>query len=183
MVNRRRFLGLCVAAPRFRPIDGGANERKLVELQAMLYAKMLFLDYDIKKKLVDGVARFAVVYDTPEHARIARLFVEALEGKEVAGTPVEAVAVPLEKVSSLKKSAVIAVLSPETLARLADDLVEKGRLLFGYDVSAIPYVAVTIEIGPRIVPYVNPAVLREEGIQMRPILFKVAKVFEDADRS
>jgi hypothetical protein len=184
MVNRRRFLAMCVALAFFHPDKSRAgNEKKLVALQAMLYAKMLFLDYDVRKKLVNKKARFVVVYDTPEHARIAKLFVQALQGKEVMGTPIEAVAIPLERLSDRPRSAVIAVLEPDRLAKIAASLQKEGRLLFGYDVASIPYVAVTIEIGTRIVPYINPSVLREAGIQMRPILFKVAKVYDHADRS
>jgi hypothetical protein len=150
----------------------------VVRIESKLYAKLIFLDYEVEKKLIDGKVRIVVLYDTPEHRQIARRFVQALDGMALFHHAVEATATEQARWKGrvADATAYIAVLAPASLQKVYGRIVEGGRLLFGYFPDQPDFVTISITIGSRVVPVVNARLLKRSGIQMRPILFKVAKV-------
>ena len=152
---------------------------KLIRLEATLYAKMVFLDYEFQKKLQDGKVAFVILYDSPKHRRIALEFAAALNGSEVLGRRVTAEVFRIDRFDNKRATAYIAVLSEKHLKQLADRL-PIGRLLFVYDETLIPYGMVSMRVGVRMTPVINPVRLKRAGIELRPIIFKVAKVYDAA---
>jgi hypothetical protein len=76
-------------------------------------------------------------------------------------------------------TAYIAVLDSEHMAIVAKKLISQKRLLFAYQPNLIPYAMVSIEMGHRLLPLVHPKLLKLGGIELRPIIFKVAKVYDN----
>ena len=161
---------------------GSEPDMKLIRLEAMLFGKMIFLDYDVADKRLGREVVVYVVYDTKSHEAIARKFVRVLDGMELFGQKVRAEAVAVKGLKKLPvPTAYIAVTDEKRLTPLIREAVARKRLLFAYDEQAIPHAMIAIELGTRIVPVINPQLLKEAKIELRPIVFKVAKVYDIAN--
>ncbi|GEM_PF-1976154 len=151
----------------------------LVKVESKLYSRMVFLDYDYAKKMVDGNVEIAVLYDTGDHFEIAKRFAQDLGQKQMLG---KSVAVRLHDVNDFERvgipTAFITVLETQKLKKIAKALISKKRLVFVYDEANIAYGMVGIRLGANIVPVINIENLIQAGINLRPIVFQVAKVYD-----
>ena len=157
----------------------GGPVDKIVRLEAMLYAKILFLDYDIQKKLLGGKVLIAVVYDTPEHRKLANDFAAVIDGKTIMRTLFHVVVLPVDRLSGKPPTAYAAFLGPPSLKKLAQTAVAQHRMMFLFDASHIRYGMVTMQIGARVTPLLNPHLIHKAQIELRPIIFKVSKVWHE----
>ena len=154
-------------------------DAQLVSIEGKLFSKMVFLDYEYKKKLLNGKVVIFILYDSLEYKKIAKEFVKELNGKKILGTNVRAEAVNIKQIGKEVPTAYIAVLKPENMKSLADKVISKKRLIFTSDKNLIDYAMVSIYLGSRIVPIINPKLIKSSGIELRPIIFKVAKVYDN----
>ena len=152
-------------------------EEKFVTLEAQLYGKIFFLDYRHQEKLIDGALKFVILYDTPEHRHIAESYKRALDGKSVMHTPVTVALFPYETGAKEDASAYIAVLQKDNLEKIHETLLRRKRLIFVDDKNALAYGMIGVEVGTRLIPLINPEMIKSADIELRPIIFKVAKVW------
>ncbi|RUM44443.1 MAG: hypothetical protein DSY46_05650 [Hydrogenimonas sp.] len=153
-------------------------DEKLVKIESKLFSKIIFLDYDYQQKLQNGHVTMAILYDTTSHQHIAESFVKFLNNQKLFGERIKAWAVDVRSmVNQQPPTAYITVLERDQMATVSQELIKKKRLLFSYQPSLIKYAMVTIEMGHRILPFINPKLLKLGGIELRPIIFKVAKVY------
>ncbi len=152
---------------------------ELAALKANLYTKIIFLDYDVKKKLVNQKVVFDILYDTPDALKKAQLFAKAAEGRKVMGHEVTVHLVEAGKRHPIDATAYLLLLSNDRLIKEFNRLIDSKRLIFVDSPLNLKYGMITLEVGMRIVPVINSRNLKRSGIQLRPIIFKVAKVRHD----
>lgn len=155
--------------------------RDLVRIEAKLFSKIIFLDYDYRKKLVNGEVVVLILHDSSSHEEIAKKFAEELDGKKVFGKNIRVIT-DAEKIKHITPTAYLAVLEPENMKALLNKLISKKRLIFTSYEDQIDNAMVSVYLGNRIVPAINPILLKKSGIELRPIIFKVAKVYDNENQ-
>lgn len=177
----KAFLTLFLAFWFLTPVtlSGSPDVDELTTLKATLYTKILFLDYDVKKKLIDDKVVFVVVYDTPQAKKKARSFAEAASHRRVMGHEVVVESVDVGSKSIPEATAYVLFLSDRHLPKAVDRLIAKRRLIFVNSPEYLKYGMITLDVGTRVVPVINPLFIKRAGIELRPIIFKVAKVWHD----
>jgi hypothetical protein len=155
-------------------------DTRLLEVEATLFEKILFLDYDIDKKLIQKSARLYVVYKTGSQKQIATMIAKFLDNRKFHNTPLKASAVSIGQLKRLPApTAYISVLSQKEASQLSQIAIQNHRLLFAYHPKDIAYAMISLQIDARVVPVINPATLKRGNIQLRPIIFKVAKIYRE----
>ena len=154
--------------------------KDLVRIEVNLFSKIIFLDYNYREKLVNGEVVIFILYDTSAHKEIAKKFAKELEGKKVFGKKIRVVT-DSTKIDHIAPTAYLAILELEKMKALLDKLISKKRLIFTSYEGQIDYAMVSVYLGNRIVPAINPILLKKSGIELRPIIFKVAKVYDNED--
>jgi len=153
-------------------------DEKLVKIESKLFSKIIFLDYDYQQKLQNDQVTIEILYDTKANRYIAEHFVKVLNQQRVFGKTIRAWAVDIRSmIDQHIPTAYIVVLKSDQGVMISQQLIKKKRLLFAYRPDLIQYAMVTIEMRHRIVPFINPKLLKLGGIELRPIIFKVAKVY------
>ena len=152
---------------------------ELTSLKATLYAKIVFLDYEVEKKLVDGKLLFVLLYDTPEALEKAKRFAQAVSHRRVMGHDVVARIVQIGSKPLPQATAYVLFLSDRNLAKEVERLAGKKRLVFVDSPKYLQYGMIALDVGTRVVPVINPLFIKRAGIELRPIIFKVAKVWHD----
>lgn len=156
-------------------------DTEFVRIESRLFSKMIFLDYDYKKKLLNGEVVVYILYDSSDHKVIAQEFVEYLNNKKILGTKIRAKEFNIKNLKNELPTAYIAILEPENMKKIVNKLISYRRLIFTSDNSLIGYAMASIYLGSRIVPIINPKLIKLSNIELRPIIFKVAKVYDDED--
>jgi hypothetical protein len=151
----------------------------LARIESGLFSKMIFLDYDYKDKLIDGKVVIYILYDSPEHEEIAEEFVNFLNNKDVLNTTISAKKCSYNSFKRELPTAYITILEEKNMKKISNKLIYQERLVFASDKSLIGYAMVSIYLGSRIMPIINPKLIKEGNIELRPIIFKVAKVYGD----
>jgi len=153
----------------------------LIHIKGRLFSKMIFLDYDYEKKLVNGEVVIYILYDSYEHKIIAEEFVKELNGKDVLDRKVRAKKIDIKNLQNDTPTAYITILESKNMKIIHNTLILKNRLIFTSDKNLIDYAMASIYLGSRIAPIINPKLIKHGGIELRPIIFKVAKVYDDED--
>ncbi len=156
-------------------------DSRLMEIETALFEKIIFLDYDIKKKLVQNRAEIYIVYKTKRQKRVADKAAEILDGRKFHDIPIKAHAVAFDMLQKRDTPTVyIAVLSSKDIQKLLQIAVKNHRLLFTYDPDNISHAMVSLQMDAKITPIVNSDMLKQANIELRPIIFKVAKIYRNA---
>lgn len=154
-------------------------ENEIIGIESKLFGKILFLDYDYKDKLVDGKVLFYIVYDSKKSKKIAKEFAKNLKGKRVLGVEFDAKLVSINRIKKGIPTAYIAILNMKNMSIAKKRAIAVGRLLFVMDRDAMKHAMVSVYLGSKIVPIINIKLIKSSGIELRPIIFKVAKVYEN----
>jgi len=155
-------------------------ESEIIRIESKLFSKVLFLDYDYKDKLVNGKALFYVVYDSKNSKMIAKEFAKNLNGKRVLGVEFKTELISINRVKNGVPTAYIAISkNVKNMTIIKRRAVEVSRLLFVMDNEAIKNAMVSIYLGSKIVPIINIELIKSSGIELRPIIFKVGKVYNN----
>ena len=121
---KRLLLILCIPLLLFAYMH-----RDLVRIEANLFSKIIFLDYDYSKKLINGEVVILILHDTSLHEEIAKKFAEELDGKEVFGKKIRVIT-GTEKMEYITPTAYLAILKPKNMKVLLNRLISKNRLIF-----------------------------------------------------
>ena len=149
---------------------------KIIKIEANLFTKIIFLDYDITKKMEQKRVILFIVYDTEDKKKIAKLFAQNIPSS-FHKIPIIKKLISFQELPSNPPTAYIAILSPQNLQKLQKRAIKEQRLLFGYKPNDISFSMITLEIGPRLFPVINASLLQKSHIELRPIIFKVAKIY------
>ncbi len=147
----------------------------ILDLEAKIFPKIILLDEEIDKKLVDGKVEVAIIYEK-KYQKEAKRLAASMHNKIVLDKVFSAHA--YLKFPTTLPSAYILVMDPERSEKIFDRLKHTKRLIISANPHGICSAAVSITIGPRVQPLVNPKIIKLLGLKFNPILFKVAKFYE-----
>lgn len=152
---------------------------ELIKLEARLYPKMVLMDYDIDAKRVAGTIRFVIIYDDANHNLALAFREQAREQSAAIGNyAFEYDLVPVGDVSRCGgASAYLLLFDAEALASLPP--LEPGRLIFVLSKAVLQHRGtITLDVSDKITPLIHVSRLKAYGIELKPILLKVAKHYE-----
>ena len=147
----------------------------VIELEAKIFPKIILLDQEIDKKLVNGKVEVAIIHDigyTKEAQRLA----QAINNKKILDK--EFRARTSIKIPTTIPSAYILVVDTQRAKKLFQKLQHTNRLIIAANPRAISNAAVSITIGPKVKPLINPKAIKQLKLKLNPILFKVARFYE-----
>jgi len=170
----RLFLLLFVVVSVFA-FDSMVQE-KVVTLEAKLFPKIVKIDLNYKKKLINGKIIMALVYDTKRNEKLAEIFKKVIEsGTE---SEIKIVMLPLNKISK-NFTAYVLFLNPYNVKHF----LKKGqnnKLVFAYDSFLLSKGAmISLEIGQKVKPIININALKRSGIKINPLFVKLSKVYSN----
>ncbi|WP_187647642.1 hypothetical protein [Nitrosophilus labii] len=157
-------------------------DKKIVELESKIYPKIIFLDYKIEKKLVDNEVLIHIIYDTKYHKTIAEFFKDILDNKIIYNKKFNVKLVSYQESLKEVPTAYIVVLKKDNVENIEPKFRKNGRLIFSFKDDNIKYSLVSLFFGAKVLPIVNLKLLKEYGIELKPIIFKVAEIYNENDK-
>ena len=147
---------------------------ELLKIESVLYPKLLYFDKNLSQKISDHTILFQIIYDDRYEEDAKRLAI-LLTRQEVDGKKIE---VELSRQPSDKPpTAYILALSPSHMEQMIPKL-QGDRLIFTVDPDAIRYAHISIYVGARIAPYINPWLIKKSHIELDTTLLKIARFYE-----
>lgn len=153
---------------------------ELVKIESKLFSKIIFLDYNYRKKLVNGEVVIFIIHDGASDEEVAEKFAEELDGKKIFGKKIRVI-IDTTLIKKIVPTAYIIIAEPINAEVLLERLISKNRLIFVTYEDQIEYGMVSVHLGSRIVPIINTKILKRGNIELRSLIFKVAKVYGDED--
>lgn len=146
----------------------------LLQIEAKLYPKIIFLDQNASTKLIDNkIVLYLLVQ--PKYLSSAQELQNLLQKERVYGHAIEAkIFFHLPK---KRPTAYILIADPSYISTHFSPL-PPNRITFSAIPQAITKSMISIKIGTKIYPYINAHALKTTAIHFNPILFKVAKIYE-----
>ncbi len=149
-------------------------DTNLIQIEAKLFPKILFLDKDLEKKLINNKIVIHILTQ-PKYQKTAELFHKLLHHKTIFNK--EILVKIYIKNPPVKPTAYIIVAESEYIQKHFSNLV-KNRIIFSALPKTIAYGMVSIAIDHKVYPLINPKNIKAAHITFYPILFKVAKFYE-----
>ena len=136
-------------------------------IEAKLYPKIVMLDKNIDGKSL----KIAVIYDE-KNFLTAKKFQEYLKINKVNSFL-------LNENNKIKKADayVLAIKNPSQ--KLINKLLKEHKLIFGVYPESIKNTMICIYIGTKVKPIINPILIKKGKIHINPLIFKVAKIYEE----
>ncbi|SFP57368.1 hypothetical protein [Hydrogenimonas thermophila] len=151
-------------------------QEKVVTLEAKLFPKIVKIDLNYKKKLIDGKILMALVYDTKKNEKLAEIFKKAIENSN--DSEIEIVLLPLDKISK-NFTAYVLFLNPYNVKHFLKKE-QNDKLVFAYDSFLLSKGAmISLDIGEKVKPIINIHALKRSGIKINPLFVKLSKVYSD----
>lgn len=163
------FLEVVLAAALYAQLD-----KTLLEIEAKLFPKILFLDKTLEEKLVDEHILIHILTE-PKYAKEAQYLKKLLHQKRIYNKKIV-----VKIYTSTPKShptAYILLAEPDYLQKNFTNLA-KNRIIFSALPKSIKFGMISIKIDTKVYPVINPKKIKEAKIRFSPILFKVAKIYE-----
>jgi len=156
----------------------GNSKIDMTEIEAKLFSKVIFLDYHLEDKLIDNKVVVHIIYDDYKNRKIAKIFKKLLDKKKIYSKIFQAKTYNFKKISEVIPTFYIIVMFEKNLKTIFPILLERKRLIFGYYENLIKYCTMTLALESKVKLAINVDVIRKTKIELKPIIFKVAKSYE-----
>lgn len=176
---------LCLLFSFIDLVRADEAEDRRVDISLSLYPRVLAVDLGFKQKLdQDGKARLLFIYQTDRSKalRYARKLQEKFPS--ISHVSVRVDIGNVDDVSASDSASVTAYfiaerLTPDAFERIREHSVEQGRILFSpYPGDVERGATIGIMITSRVQPYLNMATIKQAGIELNPLLVKLARRYE-----
>lgn len=147
----------------------------LLEIEAKLFTKIIFLDKEIDKKLLNQSVTIAIITE-PQYIKEAKFLHKLLNNKKLFGNTIVA-----HIYSTIPKNiytAYIILDDNDRFKQYSTKLLQKRRLIFSVLPHTIDEAMISVVIDHKIYPLLNAKNIKAAKLKLNPILFKVARFYE-----
>jgi len=138
----------------------------LLLIESKLYPKIIKLNKEYEEK---KTIKIAVLYDS-KSKKYAHKLKELMKNYIV---------VPIKANRKIPLDFDVYILGTNIEKNLVDKLINSRKLIFSLYPNDVSNAMIGIYIGVKVVPLINPKLLKLAKIQLNPIIFKVAKIYEE----
>jgi len=155
----------------------------LMRIHATLIPKIMMMNYDFNKRLIDNTISIAIIYDNTEQKQEALALKRYLNAKYPGGFQnhkIKIVFLSYNKITFTQKHTLYYFLptSKSQIKNVVAVAYKNKAFTFAYQEKDLQYgVMISVKISNKVKPILNIDALKATGISMRPILLKVAEIF------
>jgi hypothetical protein len=160
----------------------------LIRIHATLIPKIMMMDYDFKKRLVNNEIFIAVVYKNAQQKNDALALKRYMKAKYPNGFQNHKISlefISFKNIHLANKHSLYYILpSSEKEIKDAIDICNKqDALSFSYNFKDLKYgVILSVKITNKVKPVINVDALKKTQITVRPVLLKVAEIYFQTSR-
>ena len=166
------------------PLSSQSYNEHILKIEANIIPRIILMDYNVEDKLVDGKITIAVLHN-PTDMVTAQKIEKFLKEKYPNGLkhyPIAVRLLPYTALTEHSPRATLYYLMDSNLANIKNAIGIANRyraLAFSHDAQNLRYGAhISLRIDKKIIPYINPASLKESKISLRPALFAISELFQ-----
>ncbi len=176
------LLFFCLSLP---VSSGNASllRQDLLRIHASIMPKTVFMDYDFKKRLVNGKIAVCILSkqnDIPQARELAR-YINKLYSNGINGFKITTNVVSYQKfIKSSCPGATIFYILPagRHIMEQVINKIGKSGIIFTYSPRYLKYGAhVSLKIKYRVKPVINLEALKKSGISLRPALLRISDLY------
>ena len=166
------------------PLFAQSYNEHILKIEANIIPRIILMDYKFKEKLAEGKIAITIVYDPIDlpHAKRIKQFFEEKYPKGIKGYPILISLITYSKLHEVTHPTTLYYLmdsDPKTIIKAIEQSKKNRILVFSHDNQNLKYGAhVSLRIDKKIVPYLNPASLKESGITLRPALLSISEFYQ-----
>jgi hypothetical protein len=156
----------------------------ILKIEANIIPRIILMDYKFEEKMVEGSLAIIIVH-TPTDLAAAQKIQKLLEEKYPEGIKNFPLTIRLVPYKQMLESAPKATLyylmnnDAESIKAVIGRSRKNNILTFSHDAINLRYGAhVSLRIDKKIVPYINPASLRQSDISLRPALLSISELYQ-----
>ena len=151
----------------------------LLKAQASLFPKLLQLDREIGKKLVDGKMRCLIAYEPSDEAVALRL-VELMH-RAGGGIPLEVIAMPYDAIDGETRATAIYTLRSESqIARIGEIAMRHAMITFTYDLTDLKkQMLFSLMLEKNAVLYLNKSELEHYKVDFVDELYQIVRFIDE----
>jgi len=151
----------------------------LLSIQAKVFPGILMMDTDLEQKLSNGAVSILLLH-APSDEFSAKQFRHAILNHYPDGIGTYPLIVQTGSeipVGTPPTALIVMQLEPALLEEAIRYAIEQRRLLFAYDNSDLSKGAmVSLYLGKRTAPYLNPQTIKEANIVFKPVLLSISRL-------
>ncbi len=155
----------------------------LMQIHATLIPKMLMMDYDFKKRLVDNTISIAIIYKNTQQKNDALALKRYLYAKYPNGFQGHKIAlefISYKKIPHTQKHSLYYFLpsSAQQIKKAVSIVNQHEALSFAYNDKDLKYgIMLSVKITNKVKPIINVDALKKTQVTLRPVLLKVAEIY------
>jgi len=155
----------------------------LMRIHATLIPKIMMMDYDFEKRLVDDKISIAIVYETVQQKNDALALKRYIDAKYPNGFQnheIDLEFISFKNIHLADKHSLYYILpsSGEDIKNILNTTNRQEALSFSYNNEDLKYgVMLSVKITNKVKPVINVDALKETNVTVRPVLLKVAEIY------
>ncbi len=152
-----------------------------LKAQATVFPKLLLLDQDVSKKLVDDQIQFSIVYQEGERreAQKVKAFIEKQFGKTLGAYKLNVIIESYEKVQKGEKSTAYYILNSrdDQMQKVAQIGMDHNLIVYTYDKQNFQNsILISLAIKDSTIIYLNKEMLKSYKINFVDALYQIVKL-------
>ena len=155
----------------------------LMRIHATLIPKIMMMDYDFKKRLVNNEISIAVVYENIQQkidALALKRYINAKYPNGFQNHKINLEFISFKNIHLAKKHSLYYILpsSENAIRDVLNTTNKQEALSFSYNNEDLKYgVMLSVKITNKVKPIINVDALKETDVTVRPVLLKVAEIY------
>jgi hypothetical protein len=155
-------------------------QENILNIHAKIFPKIILTDVNIKQKQLKNKIKILIVYRDEESRNAHYLKKKILEAYPfLEQYSLDVGLVTYDTFDDHCDASVYYLLcaKPDEIQKIVNFAQENGRLTFAYERSYLDYgVSIALDVGKKVVPYINLESLKKSNITLENFIYQVAKV-------
>ncbi|MCW9026053.1 MAG: YfiR family protein [Thiovulaceae bacterium] len=159
-------------------------DNSLLDIHATIMPKVLLLEHDIEKKIVDNKIHITIAYEKNSYKdmKFLKKSIETKYPKGISGYKIEIDFINYDSFQECKKHTNILYIFPssqDNINNLITKYNECHAITFASQKEYLKNNAmISIDVGKKVKPIVNLKAVKASGISFKPVLLSISKVFK-----
>ena len=155
----------------------------LLKIHATIVPKILLMDYDFKKKIINKIIKIAIVYENNDYkeALLLKRMIEQKYQDGLKSYDISLTLLPYTKTKDSKIKANLYYIFPSNVKniQIAINKAKNSKALtFSYQKENLQNgVMSSVDIGSRVKPILNLEAVKMNNITFRPLLLKISLIY------